>query len=125
MLGRQRLFLLILLAGWAHPALCDEIDRTFSRLYNFDFPGAHRLLDTYISSHPDNPMGYSVRSSVYLFDELNRLGILEAEFFADDKRITDKKKLKPDAVIRTRFFDAVEAAQSRALSTLASQPEDY
>ncbi|MBI3665442.1 MAG: hypothetical protein HY236_04330, partial [Acidobacteria bacterium] len=59
-----------------------------------------------------------------LFSELYRLGILEAEFFIDDNRITEKKKLRADPAIRARFFQAIEDAQSRALSTLTANSDD-
>jgi predicted Zn-dependent protease len=103
----------------------DPIQKAFERLYNFDFPGAHAILDRHLAQHPEDAMGYSVRAGVYLFSELDRLGIMEAEFFTDDRRIADdKKKLKPDAGVRTRFFQAVETARSRAQSTLATRPDD-
>src|SRR5277367_4514748 len=79
-----------------------EIDLAFTRLYNFDFPGAHAALDQRIATHPEDPLAYSVRASAYLFYELDRLSILEGEFFADDRRIADKKKIKPDPDIRVK-----------------------
>jgi len=119
----RRLLLFAVLAP-ALPA-ADPIQDTFERLYNFDFPGAHALLDLHLAQHPEDPMGYSVRAALHLFSELDRLGILEAEFFADDRRIADdKKKLKPNPDIRTRFFEAVATAQSRAQSALATHPDD-
>jgi len=119
-----RLLLVIAALGPALPA-ADPIQEAFERLYNFDFPGAHAILDRHLAQHPEDPMGYGVRAAVHLFSELDRLGILEAEFFADDRRIADdKKKLRPDAGIRTRFFQAVETAQSRAQSALATHPDD-
>jgi hypothetical protein len=99
----------------AAPLLADPIQQAFDRLYNFDFRGAHALLDQRLAERPGDPMGHSVRAAVYLFSELDRLGILEAEFFADDRRITDsKRKLKPDPEVRARFLQAVEKAQSLA-----------
>jgi hypothetical protein len=65
-----------------------------------------------------------VRGSAYLFSELYRLGILESEFFADDKRIIEKKKLQPDADIRQKLFRAINDAQSRATKILQSNPND-
>ncbi len=119
-----RRFLLIAALAPALPA-ADPIQEAFERLYNFDFPGAHAILDRHLAQHPEDAMGYSVRAGVLLFSELDRLGIMEAEFFTDDRRIADdKKKLKPDAAIRTRFFQAVETAQFRARSTLATRPDD-
>ena len=100
----------IFVAGlmWAAPGISagapDEIDLAFSRLYNFDFRGTHAALDRRIAARPDEPLAYSVRASAYLFYELNRLSILESQFFADDKRITDKKKVAPDPAIRKKIL---------------------
>jgi hypothetical protein len=99
-------------------------DQAFERLYNFDFSTAHSITDRYIAAHPQEPLPYAIRASAYLFTELDRLGILEGEFFADDKHIVDKKKLKPDPNIRMQFLKAVADAQSRAQGVLASQPND-
>lgn len=101
-----------------------EIDTAFSRLYNFDFPGTHAALDKRIAAHPEEPMAYSVRASAYLFYELDRLSILESEFFADDKRIADRRRVKPDPVVRGRLFQALDDAQSRAQGRLDRNPND-
>ena len=103
------------------PAL---MDRAFNRLYNTDFPGAFVLLDEYVNSKPDDPLGYALRSSGYLFSELDRLGILEGEFFVDDKRIAEKKGLKPDPAVRVKLLQAIQDAQSRAVKQIAAQPDD-
>ncbi len=105
-----------------HPAA--ELDQAFSRLYNTDFRGAHVHLDRYISAEPADPLGYAMRASAYSFSELDRLGILEGEFFVDDKRIAEKRKLRPDPVIRAQFFRAIEDARARAEKTLATSPND-
>jgi hypothetical protein len=102
----------------------DEIGQAFNRLYNFDFPGAQSILSKRIIANPDDPLPYAVRSSAYLFSELDRLSILESEFFADDSHITDKKKLKPDPTVRAALFRAIDDAQSRAQSALNKNPND-
>jgi predicted Zn-dependent protease len=101
-----------------------QFDLAFNRLYNFDFPSAHRIVDRYIAEHSAEPLPYAIRASAYLFAELDRLGILEGEFFVDDKRIIEKKKLKPDQNARTQFLKAIEEAQARANRVLASSPLD-
>jgi tetratricopeptide (TPR) repeat protein len=50
--------------------------------------------------------------------------ILELDFFADDDSITDRKRLKPDRVIRTDFFQAIEHARKLSLARLAIDPKD-
>lgn len=101
-----------------------EIDQAFVHMYNTDFRGAHGLLDRYISAQPSDPLGYAVRASAYLFSELYRLGILESEFFADDKRIIEKKKLQPDAEVKQKLFRTIDDAQARASQVLKSNPND-
>src|SRR4051794_11315165 len=54
-----------------------ELHAALERMYNFDFVGAHKRLDAYISVHPAQPLGYSFRAAAYLFTELDRLKILE------------------------------------------------
>ena len=104
--------------------LASPIDRAYSRLYNFDFNSTHRILDQYISAHPSDSVGYAVRAAAYLFSELDRLMILESDFFTDDRRINEKKKLKPDPALKRKLFAAVEKAQQAGRSSLASDPRD-
>jgi hypothetical protein len=122
------LFLVFAAACVAEPGVGErplgEIDKAFARLYNTDFRGAHQHLDRYVTAEPTDPLGYALRASAYLFSELDRLGVLESEFFADDKRIIEKKKLKPDPAIRKQLFDAIDHAQSLASKVLAEHPED-
>lgn len=99
-----------------------EIDRAFVRLYNTDYQGAFVHLDRYIAAQPEDPLGYALRAAGLMFSELDRLGILEGEFFSDDKRIIEKKKLKPDPEIRARLFEAIRSAQSRGTKVLAADP---
>jgi hypothetical protein len=102
-----------------------EIGQAFERLYNFNFPAAHGVLNGYIAAHPAEPLPYAVRASAYLFFELDRLGILEGEFFTDDNRIAEKKGLKPDPGIRVQFLKAIADTQSRATAVLAAHPQDH
>jgi hypothetical protein len=99
-----------------------EFDQAFGRLYNFDFAGSHAILDGYIARNPQEPLPYAMRASVYLFHELDRLSILESEFFSSDKRIVEKKKLKPDPAVRARLFAALADAQTRAEKVLETDP---
>src|SRR5216684_1051805 len=112
------------LASSATDGLDAEINQAIERLYNADYRSAHAHLDRYVGAQPDDPLGYSLRASAYLFSELYRLGILESEFFADDKRIIEKKKLVPDPDVRQKLFRTIEDAQGRATKILGSNPND-
>jgi hypothetical protein len=115
-----------ILAALFAAQLCaaDDVEEAFHRLYNFNFPAAHAVLDQRIAAHPAEPLPYAVRASAYLFYELDRLGLLEEEFLTDDDRIAAKRGLKPDPATRAKFYKAVEDAQSRARTVLAAHADD-
>lgn len=109
----------------APPRFQPLLDTAFEHLYSSDFASAQKVLDGYIADHPGDPVGYSVRASGYLFAELHRLGILESDFFQDDKKITDKKKsLRPDPKIHDLFYAAVNKTQELSKQILARNPSD-
>jgi hypothetical protein len=93
-------------------------------MYNTDYPGAARILEEYMAANPGDPLGPTFRASSDLFSELTRLQILEGEFFADDKRIAEKKKLKPDPAMRASFDRFVEKARQIAEKRLTQKPDD-
>ena len=117
---------LLLLCAAAHAAMPEpSLDTAFDKLYNFDFPATHQVLDQYIELHPQEPLAYSVRAAGYLFYELNRLGILESEFLIDDKRIAKKEPpLQPDPAVRAKLMKALDDTQQRASAALAHDPND-
>jgi hypothetical protein len=106
--------------GAADPSL----DEAIQRMYNFDFPASHEALSRAIAAHPQEALPYAFRASAYLFYELDRLGILESEFLIDDKRIAEKKKVRPDPAIRAQLLQALEDAQSRGEAALGADPDD-
>jgi hypothetical protein len=113
-----------LFAGAVCQAGDPAVDRAFGRLYNFDFPGTHKAIDEQLVYKPGDPLAFAVRASALLFQELDRLEILQGEFFASDKRVIEKKKLKPDPAIRLRFFQSLAEAQTKAKGLLGKNPHD-
>lgn len=101
------------------------IEGALQRMYDFDFPASHEILDRYIAAHPQDPLPYAFRASAYLFYELDRLGILESEFLVDDNKIAEKKKkLDPDPENRAKFVRAVGDAETRVDAALKANPDD-
>ena len=98
--------------------------QAFVRLYNFDFPGAHRVLDRQIHLYPQDPLGPAVSAVAYLFSELHRLRILELDFFMSDDKFVDRKKLVPDPAVRQAFLQQVDAAERLSQERIAANPED-
>ena len=125
----HRIALLFLFAGAAsaQPEKSNTdtpIHRAFNRLYNFDFAGAHGILDKAIAAEPQAPLPWSVKAAAYVFAELNRLRILEIDFFLDDDRVVDRRKLAADPAVRDTFFRAVRTAERLANARLAGKPDD-
>jgi len=103
----------------------DTIEDALGRMYNFDFPASHEVLDRVIAQHPQDPLPYAFRASAFLFYELDRLQVLQSDFFLDDNKIADKKKkLEPDPAVRDRFLKAVNDTESRAQTALTANPDD-
>ncbi len=100
------------------------VKAALTRMYNVDFTAANRLLDEYVSQQPADPLGHTFRASSDLFFELDRLKVLEGEFFADDKRIADKRGLKPSPELRSAFFATMERARQAADQRLKANPND-
>jgi hypothetical protein len=103
----------------------DTIDSALQRMYDFNFPASQDILTRYIAQHPQDPLPFAFRASAYLFYELDRMSILESEFFTDDDRIADKKKkLDPDPLVRKKFLEAVHDTETRANAALKVDPND-
>ena len=123
------LLFLMAMGGWAAdirkvdpPAT--PIDKAFFRLYNFDFKGAHTILNENIRLNPADPLSYSVQSAAYLFDEMYRLRILETEFFTDDNKISGKQNLKADPEIRNEIYQSLGQARQKAMARINANPSD-
>jgi hypothetical protein len=117
-------------AGAAHARALsqsgDPFQRIFARLYNCDFAGAHSLLDQQMEADPENPLVYSVRAVAYLFSEMDRLNVLETDFFLDDDNMVDGQgqQQKPDPGVKRALFAALDQARTRARARLAVDRND-
>ena len=100
------------------------VKSALARMYNVDFVASNRILDDYIREQPADPLGHTFRASSDLFFELDRLKVLEGEFFADDKRIADKRGLKPDPALRNAFFATMDRARAAANQRLKANSND-
>jgi hypothetical protein len=100
------------------------LKQAYARLYNFDFKGAQEILDRQRAVDPQQPVIVATKAAAYLFSELDRLRILELDFFTDDDKVVDRRKLVPDPAIRAKFFQAVEESDKLANARLAVKPDD-
>jgi hypothetical protein len=121
-----RAWLIALLLGrTALAAAPPSLDDALDHLYNFDFAGTHAVLDQLIAAQPADPLPHAFRASAYLFDELDRLGVLEGEFFTNDDWAYDKKRApSPDPAVRARLLQALKDTQSEGDAALRANFND-
>jgi len=101
-----------------------SLDRGFRLLYDLDFNGAHQVFASWQREHADDPVGPVCDGAGLLFSEFHRLGVLEAQFYEDDKKFDQRKKQSPDPVLRDRFNAALQLAETRARARLANNAKD-
>jgi hypothetical protein len=123
---RVAALLLFSLPALAAPASLSlpPLDHGFQLLYSLDFEAAHGIFASWEQSHPDDPMGPTCDAAGLLFSEFHRLGILEAQFFEDDKQFENRPKLSPDPATRARFDAEIQKAQKAARAQLAKDPKN-
>jgi hypothetical protein len=102
----------------------NAVDWAFNRMYNCDFAGAHAIISEQIRKHPEDSLLHSVKAATHLYSEFNRLQILELDFFSDDDKVTDRKRLKPDPAIRAEMFQETAEARKLATERLKTDPKD-
>jgi hypothetical protein len=125
LLGFSALALSALLG--AQPVTVDRdaaIRQAYTRLYNFDFAGAHKIAQHQVALLPQDPMPHAVDAAAYLFGELARLRILEFDFFNDDDKLVDRRKLVPDFTIHEKFFAEVDTTERLGNARLALKADD-
>ena len=101
-----------------------SLDRGFHYLYNLQFNDALAQFSLWQQRFPEDPVEPAAESAAYLFQELDRLGVLELQFFTRSSSLGPPKKLEPDPQTRSRFFEAVERATQKANERLAVNPRD-
>lgn len=100
------------------------LERGFQLMYNLDFDHAHSIFEDWEKNHPDDPLGPTSDAADVLFSEFHRLGVLESQFFENDRQFENRPKLNPDPALRGRFDSAVQKGMNIAQSRLAKDSKD-
>ena len=100
------------------------LDRGYRQMYNLEFRDAHGTFQTYMKSHPADPFGPTSDGAAYLFDEFDRLGVLQTELFLDDEKFKGREKPSPDPAVREKFSGAIAQSQEMADAILQRSPTD-
>ena len=106
------------------PVVRTSLDQGFRLLYNLDFDQAHQVFVSWQQEHPQDPVGPTAEAAGILFSEFHRLGVLESQFYEDDKSFLNRDKVTPDSGVRDRFNAALARAQDAASARLAINAKD-
>ncbi len=101
-----------------------EIDRAFGHLYAFEFQRAHATLDLAEENQRNRALLHAARAAVYLFSEMERLGILASDFYRDRGEKLRRKDFSPSPAVRERLFASLTEARDLALERLEESPQD-
>ena len=108
----------------AAPLTGNALNKGYYDMYNLDFAGAHREFQSWMSSHPQDPMGPVSDAAAWLFGEFDRLHVIDVQLFADQSRFESRQRLTPDPNVRKSFDDRTVEANKLADAALQRNPKD-
>ncbi len=100
------------------------LDQGFQGLYNLDFAGAQKDFAQWQAQHPEDPVGPVSEAAGLLFSEFNRLGVLESQFYENDRKFAERSKVQADPGVREQFQQAIDRSQKLARVQLAKDADD-
>jgi hypothetical protein len=95
-----------------------HLDAGFESLYDLNFDAAQAQFSDWKARYPDDPLGPAAAASAYLFQEFDRLGVLQSELFRDDQTFHQRKKLTPDPRLKKLFDSELTLADLLAAKQL-------
>ena len=93
-------------------------------MYDLQFEEAHRVFSSWQQRHPEDPLGSVSDAAAYLFAELDRLRVLQAEFFLNDQGFKKSGKLVPDPSLKGNFERSLSKGEALADAILARSAND-
>jgi hypothetical protein len=106
------------------PVMRPSLEKGFRLLYNLDFVHAHEEFLSWQQQHPEDPLGPTCEAAGLLFSEFQRLGVLEGQFYEDNKAFESRRKLDPDPAIRDLFGTTLDRAESLARARLSNDSKN-
>jgi hypothetical protein len=100
------------------------IKQGYLEMYDRQFEAAHKTFSDYARAHPEDPLAPASDAAAYLFGELDRLHILQTEFFVHDENFVHARKLSPDPAVRHAFDATIDQAQKLTSGVLTTKPQD-
>ena len=106
------------------PLIGTPLNDGYYALYNLDFNAAHDHFGQWMNAHPDDCLGSASDAAGYIFDEFNRLGVLDIELFADDNRFTSRTRPPVDPAIKRGFTNRIDQSNRLADAAIQHNPSD-
>jgi len=100
------------------------LESGYRQMYNLEFDAAHRTFAEWIQHRPEDPLGPVSDAAAFLFSELDRLHILQSEFFLHDDNFRTSRRLMPDPAARHSFERRLADAGRLIDQALARDPKD-
>jgi hypothetical protein len=102
----------------------EPLDLAYRQMYNLQFREAHATIHAYEQSHPGDPFAFTSDAAAYLFDEFDRLDVLQTELFVDDEQFKDRKRPPADPAVRQAFERDLAESNREADAILQNFPSD-
>jgi hypothetical protein len=100
------------------------LDLGYRQMYNLEFGDAHKTFQNYVKANSLDPFGPTSDGAAYLFEEFDRLGVLQTELFVDDEKFKGRDKPLPNPAVREKFNGALAQSQKLADAILQRSPRD-
>lgn len=113
---------LLLAASFVNTPSGDILDQGFNDMYNLSFSSAHEAFQRFEALHPSDPVGPVCDAAAYLFSEFNRLKILQAQFFVDDRSYLGRARETPNTNVKQQFEQLMAHAKQLSARELAQSP---
>lgn len=101
-----------------------ELTAGFDMLYQQKFTEARETFAGWESRNPTQPFGQVAVGASYLFEELDRQGVLSSDFFLNEKRFLHGIDGKPDPDRMNHFREALAQARELARQRERTNQED-
>ncbi len=119
---RYLLICTLLICSRLDAARPTTIEDGYRAMYNLQFDQAHRIFADWREAHPRDPFAPVSDAAAYLFNEFDRLRILQVEFFLEDQGFDEKVTADPQ--LKAKFEHALLEGDELADAALARSPND-
>jgi hypothetical protein len=116
----------LLLAFFASPLIADPLlERGYLEMYNLQFAEAHKTFGQFEQANPADPLGPVSDAAADLFSELDRLQILQSQFFVSNSGFLDFHRSPADPKLKEDFNANLDRTKRLSAAALQKSPGDF